>query len=312
MKFKRPRLPAELHKITVLGSLGAIAHALGLFVVPAILARLVVGTDWSLAVQAALVVPLALLAAQGLHMLAFLGHEGFHFSLHSNKVVSSVIGVVFSSMVPGHLDIGFAISHWNHHKFTNREGDPDAGVFRPYKNFFSRFFLARLHASNSYLINSIRLALGKPLPFSYKFPLKPGVVKKLAWLNLASALGFIALYAAIAIIDPLTGLVSIGLPALFVVLITGVRPYIEHAGTDHDTLTSARTRTNWFFTAMFLGANYHLEHHLYPSVPSYRLPRVHDILREQGLLTETHVEDTVLGAYQHTTSRSQYPQPQVA
>ncbi|WP_428266822.1 fatty acid desaturase family protein [Haliangium sp.] len=312
MSQKRPRIPAHMHKISVLGSLGIIAHALALFLVPAVLVRLIVGTDWPLALQAALVVPLALLAAQGLHMLAFLGHEGFHFSLHSNKVVSSIIGVLFSSMVPGHLDIGFAISHWNHHKFTNRSGDPDALVFRRYHSFLARLLLARLHAVNSYLANSIRLALGRPLPFAYKFPLKPDVVQKLAWLNLATSLGFLTLYAAIAIIDPLTGLVSIGLPAALVIFITGVRPYIEHAGTGHELLTVARTRTSWFFTALFLGTNYHLEHHLYPSVPCYRLPQVHRLLREQGVLADAHVEDTVLGAYAHTTSRSQYPQPLAA
>ena len=30
--------------------------------------------------------------------------------------------------------------------------------------------------------------------------------------------------------------------------------------------------------------NYHLEHHLLMTVPHYRLPRLHAILRERGLL----------------------------
>lgn len=309
MNKKRPVLPPELHEISYLGTLGVIAHALGLFLVPAALARVVAGSELPLLAQAPLVAVLALLAAQGLHMLAFLGHEGFHFSLHSNKVVSSIIGIVFSSLTPGHLDIGFAISHWNHHKFTNRAGDPDAEVFRRYRGILARFFLARAHAVRNYLVNGVRLALGRPLPFQYKFPLRAGVVQRLAWLNLACSLGFLGGYAAIAVYDPLTGLVSVGLPALLVVLITGLRPYIEHAGTSHETFTQARSRTSPFFTVLFLGTNYHLEHHLYPSVPCYRLPRVHRILQREGALAAAHVETTIPGAYRHVTARSQYPQP---
>lgn len=312
MNKKRPTLPNELHKISYLGTIGIIAHALGLFLVPAALARLVAGSELPLMAQAPLVAVLALLAAQGLHMLGFLGHEGFHFSLHQNKVVSSVIGIVFSSLTPGHLDIGFAISHWNHHKFTNRAGDPDADVFRRYRGFLARFFLARAHAARNYLRSTVRLALGRPLPFEYKFPLRAHVVQRLAWLNLACSLVFLGMYAAIAAYDPITGLVSIGLPALLVVLITGLRPYIEHAGTSHDTFTQARSRTSPFFTMLFLGTNYHLEHHLYPSVPCYRLPRVHRILQQQGALEASHVEPTIRGAYLHTTALSQYPQPLAA
>jgi fatty acid desaturase len=312
MNKKRPTLPGELHKISYLGTLGVIAHALGLFVVPAVLARLVAGSALPLAAQVPLVGVLALLAAQGFHMLAFLGHEGFHFSLHANKVASSAIGVVFSSMVPGTLDLGFAISHWNHHKFTNREGDPDAAVFRRYRSFPARFFLARVHAVFNYLRNTVLLALGRPLPFEYKFPLRARVVQRLAWLNIACSLAFLGVYATIAAYDPLAGLVSIALPALLVMLITSLRPYIEHAGTNHDTFTQARTRTSPFFTALFLGTNYHLEHHLYPSVPCYRLPRVHRLLKEQGILADAHVETTIRGAYQHTTSLSQYPHPLAA
>jgi hypothetical protein len=36
-------------------------------------------------------------------------------------------------------------------------------------------------------------------------------------------------------------------------------------------------------TALFFGANYHNEHHAYPGIPCYRLPRVHQILLEKGV-----------------------------
>ncbi len=307
MTEKRPSIPAEMHKISLLGTLGVIGHALAFLLSGAVVARLAVGTSWPLWLQILVVVPSALVAAQGLHLLGFVGHDGFHFSMHSNKVVSSIIGVLFSSIIPGHLDIGFAISHWNHHKFTNRDGDPDARTFGHFHTFMSRLFLARMRASQSYMLNAVRLALGKPLPFKYKFPLRPEVVQKLAWLNLACSGLFLALYAAIAIYDPLTGLVSIALPTVFVVLLTGLRPYFEHAGTGTGLFDQARTRTSKWATFFLLGNNYHLEHHLYPSVPCYRLGKIHRILVKNDVLKTAHVETTVAGTLAHATSRSQYP-----
>jgi len=36
-------------------------------------------------------------------------------------------------------------------------------------------------------------------------------------------------------------------------------------------------------TAVYFGANYHLEHHAYPGVPCYRLPTVHKLLTASGM-----------------------------
>ena len=37
--------------------------------------------------------------------------------------------------------------------------------------------------------------------------------------------------------------------------------------------------------------NYHLEHHLYPAVPHYHLPRLHRLLRDKGALDGAEVRD---------------------
>ena len=62
-----------------------------------------------------------------------------------------------------------------------------------------------------------------------------------------------------------------------------IRSVAEHFGElayDH-LLTSSRTvKTNWlerFFIAPH-HVGYHLEHHLYPGIPFYNLPKLHDIL----------------------------------
>jgi len=35
--------------------------------------------------------------------------------------------------------------------------------------------------------------------------------------------------------------------------------------------------------------NYHMEHHQYPSVPFFNLPKVHRLLKERGSLPETNL-----------------------
>jgi fatty acid desaturase len=41
--------------------------------------------------------------------------------------------------------------------------------------------------------------------------------------------------------------------------------------------------------------NYHIEHHFLPSVPNYRLPALHRLLRERGFYAGC--EDSVLPGY---------------
>ena len=301
-------MPIELRHPSALGSISVIGHALGLFVLPAALVRLLFALPLPHPLQIGLALPLILLAGQGLHMLGFLGHEGLHFSLHPNRKVSAALGVFFSSLVPGHLDMGFAISHWNHHRFTNEPNDPDCAVFKRHRTLLGRLLFARVDAELLYAANTARLALGRPLPFEYKFPLGEATVRTLARWNLVSSLLILVLYGTLTAIDPLTGLVSIGMPFLFVTLISGLRPYIEHADTSVGETKDTRTRKSLLHTALYLGTNYHIEHHLYPNIPCYRLPEVHRILDQQGLLVGAPVETSFLGSLRHATASSQYPE----
>src|SRR5262249_33062562 len=141
------------------------------------------------------------------------------------------------------------------------------------------------------------------------FPFTGGTVRTLAVFNLLCSMLWLGTYIVITIYDPMAGLVSIALPHGLGLLYTGLRPYLEHAGTDSEIFTNARTRTTPIFTALSFFNTYHLEHHLYPSVPCYRLPLVHRRLVEGGYLAanRAHIESGVLAAYAHAKSKSSYP-----
>lgn len=80
-----------------------------------------------------------------------------------------------------------------------------------------------------------------------------------------------------------------------------LRAILEHGAVEDlgSPLTAARTnRTwggplNWLARAVLFPhhVNYHLEHHLYPAVPHYHLPRLHRLLQEKGALQDAEVRD---------------------
>ena len=64
-------------------------------------------------------------------------------------------------------------------------------------------------------------------------------------------------------------------------MMSSLRFVVEHPGkTDHTVSTISWWAERQYFAPY--NFNYHMEHHLWPSVPPYRLPEVHRYLRQQG------------------------------
>ena len=77
-------------------------------------------------------------------------------------------------------------------------------------------------------------------------------------------------------------------------LVLRIRAMAEHACTDATTDPFFNTRTTQAnllakLSVAPLAVNYHLEHHLLPTVPLYSLPRMHALLSERGALEGCHV-----------------------
>ena len=76
-----------------------------------------------------------------------------------------------------------------------------------------------------------------------------------------------------------------------------IRSMAEHAGmqTSHSALTNTRTTHAGLLARSFVApihVNFHQEHHLMASVPYFKLPRMHRVLRERGFVDQppTYVE----------------------
>ena len=86
------------------------------------------------------------------------------------------------------------------------------------------------------------------------------------------------------------------LPAITVqAVILRLRAVAEHGAPSHTRSPFGAARTNialplWTRVALFPHhVNYHLEHHLYPAVPHYRLAELHALLKERGILDGAEV-----------------------
>ena len=85
-----------------------------------------------------------------------------------------------------------------------------------------------------------------------------------------------------------------------------IRSMAEHAGmqTSHSDLNNTRTTHAGPIARSFVApihVNYHQEHHLMAAVPYFKLPRMHDLLRERGFVVQPPTYFEVI----HSLSKSE-------
>ena len=74
------------------------------------------------------------------------------------------------------------------------------------------------------------------------------------------------------------------IPMLFIHFMVNIRGMSQHTLLEHETdpVRGSRTILTNRVTQFFMcNENFHLEHHLYPAVPWYNLPRVHESMKQQ-------------------------------
>jgi fatty acid desaturase len=170
-------------------------------------------------------------------------------------------------------------SHSRHHTHTILVGkDPEIAAPRPpsvFNHFLDFFFL---HDSLVQLKRLVRNSSGD-LTEDGKHFVPRGQWGSVVWAS--------RLYLAIIFSVAITCVVvhSI-LPAMFIVLprfyggfFSQLFNLTQHAGLDEDVLDHRlNTRTvimNPIFCFLYANMNYHIEHHMFPMVPFYRLPELH-------------------------------------
>jgi fatty acid desaturase len=216
-----------------------------------------------------------------MHALGVLIHDFAHYRFISDKRLSEWVGDLLLAWPLGTTVDGYRRNHLAHHRYTNTGQDPDWVIKLGTQEFTFpqtwQYVLANLAGyfigTSSYRdlrMITRRLKAGEPAPLGYR-------VARLSF------------YVAVAIALTLTGtwvgfLLYWAVPFFTtLLLLLYVRSVAEHFGGmeyDHE-LTSSRTVYPHRWETIFFAphnVNYHLDHHLYPSVPFYNLPKLHALL----------------------------------
>ncbi len=210
------------------------------------------------------------ISAAALNAFYLLSHEGHHNLLFRSRFANHAVNVALCIPLL-HSPSGYRVLHELHHRFLGGPGDPDE-----YRNYTSD---SRLR----WALQWVRLTMGTLV----YMPLIPIVAWRRAQsadrlrLALESAL-MIAVLTPILVFIPIRVLLDVWLiPGVLVGYISAVRALAQHALTmPGDPLTASRSvRSNRFVAFLLLNENFHLEHHLFPEVPSYNLPRLRELLR---------------------------------
>jgi fatty acid desaturase len=251
-------------------------------------------------------IPSILIIGSRQHALFVIAHEAAHYLLYDNRKINDAVGRLCAT-VQGLSMCTYRVIHRLHHNNLYGELDPDTALHGGYPRGFSYLVkkllkdLTGLTAWKTYAyflggapaLNTATQVALKPLDdTSPKLRAEAKRDRNLVIVFHILVLGFFVFTG-----HAVQYLVLWVLPLVTVVqAILRLRAIAEHgATTDFSSpLTAARSNLGpaWLRWLLFPhNVNYHIEHHLYASVPQYRLPALHREMESRGMLRGAEVLD---------------------
>jgi len=216
--------------------------------------------------------PFYLLAAASLHGISLFTHEGVHGTLSPRLWWNRALSIACALPVLQNYS-AYKVLHLKHHHHLGKEGDPDH-----YANYTSWTWL-------EFAMHWGRLIIGYPA-YILAIPIlgfRHGTASARRWIIFEVVL-LALLSAGTLLVLPWPWLLHGWLiPMLIINTLVNIRGMSQHTFLEHQSDTVLGTRsilTNRVSAFFMCNENYHLEHHLYPGVPWYNLPRLHQVLRK--------------------------------
>ncbi len=229
----------------------------------------------------------ALVIGTRIQALGVVMHDGAHFLLFRHRIVNDVVSDLFCAFPAGMSTTLFRQTHLQHHRETNSEHDPDLALIRTDADFVwprTRLAACWLIVRCVFSLNGLR-SLKVVRQWSPSFhlldPLTPAfpLRARLMFVSFATITTLAVVWADLLV------------PTLLLFVIPSVtylnfsnrlRATAEHLRVPathelNSTRTMATNAVGRFFLCPY-GIGYHLEHHLFPSVPGYQLGLLHRLL----------------------------------
>jgi fatty acid desaturase len=249
-------------------------------------------------------VPAIIIIGTRQHALFIIAHDAAHYLLYERRWLNEVVGRT-CAMVQGLSMCTYRVIHRLHHNNLYGALDPDTALHGGYPR--GRMYLIKklakdLSGLTAWKTYAYFLGGAPALNTATNLAVRPldDTSAKLRSEARHDRNAVIFLHVMVLLLFAISGyllqyLVLWVLPLVTVVqAILRLRAIAEHgATTDFSSpLTAARTNLGpaWLRWLIFPhNVNYHVEHHLYASVPQYHLPRLHQEMTRRGVLEGAEV-----------------------
>ncbi len=230
------------------------------------------------------------------HALMVLVHEAIHKRISRTVWINDTL-TRFTAAFPVFISLSkWRFIHLYHHQYTHTKDDPDRAIFARYplgSRQFWRLLVRDVCGLN--VISTLKYFIDLPVvaqEFNRKFL---GETRARHYQQITDMSLFTMFWGIVFISGFVFGGWRFGKILLLYWLIPyctltqvffRIRGAIEHGNVPDPENAYQQTRTYFMPAALrFFFApkqvNYHLEHHLYPSVPFYHLPRLHAVLSRE-------------------------------
>lgn len=237
------------------------------------------------------------------HGLFVLVHDAAHFRLYNNRRLNYWVGTWLGA--PGMVNLhAYRIVHRLHHNNLYSPIDPDLALMAGYPR--GRWYLFRkllVDLTGWTAPKTFGYFKGKPAP-NAQTQKAVNPLEGLSAKSLQAAMRTKWLIRVLMVLQPATAF-FLGVGVEYLVLwvlpivtvlqaVLRIRAVMEHGAPENYESIYKMARTNlvpfwakgWLFPHH---VNYHIEHHLYPSIPHYHLPQAHNLLKEGGKLDHAEV-----------------------
>ncbi|MEJ0099774.1 MAG: fatty acid desaturase [Pseudomonadota bacterium] len=225
-------------------------------------------------------------------MVTFM-HDALHYTLFRGRWANWLFGVL--CMLPIFATfVGFREDHIEHHRHNRSPRDPDAFTMgkRGMLDYLQFYAYALAGGALSFIYFNFIYPVKSFGPRLWAIQVFELSLKVLVyWLVLGWA-------AQHGMLDRALGLLL--WPVLVLALLNSMRFIAEHYGTPWNAGQMAGTRTvvsnrvNAFF---WNNINWHIGHHVYPSVPWYNLVELHKVLEPQIVASGAPVDRSYVAVY---------------